>query len=140
MDLQVKKPDKVEKVLNLFVAASQCNGGCRKKVSGLSKETDLVDQGVEEFQQLKVVRYKYENELEDIYGYRHLSLISPISKFDNFMEVYHNYLINDWIIRNRTHSVISMMEALLDKVIRLYQTIERKEWETNDRIVKHETR
>lgn len=68
------------------------------KVSGLCKETDLVDHDVEEFQQLNIARLKYENELEDIYGHRHLFLISPISKLDNFVGVYHIYLINDWII------------------------------------------
>jgi len=78
--------------------------------------------------------------LEDIYGQRNLSLISPIGKFDNFIDVYHNYFINDWIIRNRISSVISMMEALLDEVSRLYQTIERKEWETNQQIKRNEVR
>ncbi|MBX2877587.1 MAG: hypothetical protein KTR30_36045 [Saprospiraceae bacterium] len=96
-----------------------------------TEEKSAIDRATEEFYHLKIWLRKFETEVEDIYLHQKISLISRASKFESFVEVYHNYLINDWIIRSRISSVISMMESLRDEIQKLAQAVDEK-----DRLVK----
>lgn len=132
---------KAEKILALLQAASARRDWChRKNISDYSQEKTIVDEAVEAFSSLKVDLLKYEEELKDVYQQREISLSGPTGKFDRFVEVYYNYLINDWIVRERISSIISMMEALLAEIIHWYELVERKAWETTELINKAESR
>lgn len=97
------------------------------KITDYSTEKSFVDQAIKIFSQLKIELIKFEDELKDIFSHKTNILVVDARKFDNFIKVYYNYLINDWIIRERISSIISMMEAMEDEIIRLLNTIDYKE-------------
>ncbi|PHN02366.1 hypothetical protein CRP01_32495 [Flavilitoribacter nigricans DSM 23189 = NBRC 102662] len=133
--------ERAKRILALLeVASARRDWGHRKKISDYSQEKTIVDEAVEEFSSLRVALTKYEEELEDIYPQRETSLSSRTTKFDRFVEVYYNYLINDWIIRDRISSVIAMMAELLAEINHFYEVIERKEQETDELIEKAESK
>ena len=125
----------VEKVIKaLNYAAEMRNWGSNKKNSDYSKEKSAVDEAWELFQKLKVELLKFEDELHDIHAPDKIEMHEHETKFDSFIDVYHNHLINDWIIRNRISSTISMMEAIDDEITRLLHTISVKAKQSDIRI------
>lgn len=89
-------------------------------------ENGLVDVAVNKFQKLKVGLLKFEEELEDVHESRIMHLETKSIKFDLFIDAYNNYLINDWVVRKKLSSTLALMEALMDDVVRLLNTLEQK--------------
>ncbi|NRB52586.1 MAG: hypothetical protein HRU41_33300 [Saprospiraceae bacterium] len=124
--------NKVQYVLELLAYAEELREWYpRGRAPDYTEEKTAIDRATEEFYHLKIWLRKFETEVEDIYLHTKISLISRASKFESFVEVYHNYLINDWIIRSRISSVISMIESLRDEIQKLAQAVDEK-----DRMVK----
>lgn len=124
--------NKVQYVLELLNYAEELREWYpRFRSPDYTAEKSAIDRATEEFYHLKIWLRKFETEVEDIYLHQKISLISRASKFESFVEVYHNYLINDWIIRSRISSVINMMESLRDEIQKLAQAVDEK-----DRMVK----
>ena len=123
---------KVQYVFELLNYAEQLREWYPKfRSPDYTEEKSAIDRATEEFYHLKLSLRKFETEVEDIYLHQKISLISRASKFESFVEVYHNYLINDWIIRSRISSVINMIESLRDEIQKLAQAVDEK-----DRMVK----
>jgi len=96
-------------------------------IPNIMVEKSLVDKAVDKFQKLKVNLIKFEEELEDIHDHSKVQLLSNTIKFESFVNSYNNYLINDWVIRKKLSSIIGLIEALQDDILRLINTIDKKD-------------
>lgn len=101
-------------------------------------EKTNVDLAVEAYYKLKIHLQKFEKELDDIYTNKKMVLSSDFRKFDHFIEVYYNYLINDWIVKSKISNTTSMMLGLKDEILRLLNSLEHKEKVTKELVEKAE--
>ena len=109
-----------KKILSLLTEAAELrNWGYENNITEYSKEKSKVDKAVELFYELKIKLFQFEKELHDIFEQNKINLVSNIGQFDSFVDVYYNYLINDWVIRSRISSILSMISALHDEVTRM---------------------
>ncbi len=119
-----------KKILALLTEAAELrNWGYENNIAEYSKEKSKVDKAVELFYELKIKLLQFEKELHDIFKQNKINLVSNIGQFDSFVDVYYNYMINDWVIRSRISSILSMISALHDEVTRMgniLQNVEKK--------------
>ncbi len=101
-------------------------GQDEENVPNYHTEKSVVDVAVAKFQSLKVQLIKFEEELEDVHESKRLQTATNTIKFDLFIKAYNNHLINDWIVRKKLSSTIHLMEAMMDEVVRLLNTLDHK--------------
>jgi len=127
-DIGLKCKRMATEIIGIFKKASEVrNWGQLEDLEPNHKiEKGLVDVATKKFQQLTIGLLKFEEELEDVHENQKFYLSTNTIKFNIFIESYNNYLINDWIVRNKLSSIISLLEALLDDIIRLLNTLQQK--------------
>lgn len=90
-------------------------------------EKDLIDEAVDQHYELKFKLQELEDNLRDVYKKQNLQLMLTLDRFQHFSQVYYNNLINDWIVQNRIHNTLSMMDSLLDDLARITYALEKEE-------------
>ncbi len=116
----------------LQYAAELREWGIKSSVPDYYEEKTTVDQAMDQFYMLYLELQKCEDEVQDIDLDTKISVVAAASKFEQSVEVYHNHLINDWIVRSRMSSVITMMKSLLKEVMDLCKAVDQKEQSTKD--------
>ena len=140
-DIGLKCKRKIEAILSIFKKASEVRdwGQLDTGEANYISEKNLVDKAIMEFHELKVFLLKFEEELEDVHEHNHISLLNNTIKFEIFIKSYNNYLINDWVVRKKLSSILTLIEALKDDVIRLLNTLDKKRQLNKDKIEMNET-
>ena len=77
-------------------------------------------------------------ELKDVYQKRNIKFTDRFGEVDRFVDKYYNYLINDWIVRKRISSIISMLEALEDNIFKMIGSLGIEKLNVEKNIKKHE--
>ncbi len=123
-------------ILDLFKRASKIRSWGqsnldhpRNKKVHLDMEKSHVDHATSKFQKLKIQLHKFYEELEDIYKSDTLNLMAHSVRFDSYVESYHNYLINDWVVKEKLASIIDLIEALHSYILRLLGAVDHIELE-----------
>jgi len=116
----------------LQYAAELREWGIKSSLPDYYQEKTTVDQAMDQFYLLYLELQKFEDEVQDIELDTKISVVAAASKFEQSVEVYHNHLINDWIVRSRISSVITMMKSLLKEVMDLCKAVDQKEQSTKD--------
>jgi len=139
-DIGLKCKRDVAEILAIFKKASKVrNWGYQVAMDpNIKSEKGLVDVAVSKFQELIVGLIKFEEELEDVHENGKIDIATNTIKFDLFTKYYNNYLINDWVIRERLIGVIGLISALMDDVVRLLRTLDQKKISNGKKMVEKE--
>lgn len=90
-------------------------------------EKTKVDQALDEFYRLYQELQTFELEVADLQLNARLPTVNSISHFEDSVSVYHNHLINDWVVKNRISSLLKVMKNLLERIKILYEAVLQKE-------------
>ncbi len=93
-------------------------------------EKTKVDQALDEFYRLYQELQTFELEVEDLQLNARLPTVSTIGLFEDSVSIYHNNLINDWVVKNRISSILKVMNNLLERIKILYEAVLHKEQAT----------
>ncbi len=93
-------------------------------------EKSKVDQALDEFYRLYQELQTFELEVEDLQLNARLPTVSTIGLFEDSVSIYHNNLINDWVVKNRISSILKVMNNLLERIKILYEAVLHKEQAT----------
>lgn len=114
-----------EEILQLLRSAVELrNWGSRRQQYDYSREQSYIDQSVDKYYQLKIRLQEFEDELRDVYKHRNVDLVSSLDQFQNFTRAYYDYLINDWIVKNRIYNTLAMLESLKDGITRILRSLD----------------
>lgn len=114
-----------DEILHLLHSAVELRDwGSRRKHYDYSRERTYIDQSVDKYYQLKIKLQEFEDELRDVYKHRNIDLVSSLDQFQNFTRTYYDYLINDWIVKNRIYNTLSMLESLKDGITRRLRSLD----------------
>ncbi len=114
-----------DEILQLLRSAVQLRDwGSRRQQYDYSREQSYIDQSVDKYYQLKIRLQEFEDELRDVYKHRNVDLVSSLDQFQNFTRTYYDYLINDWIVKNRIYNTLAMLESLKDGITRILRSLD----------------
>lgn len=97
-------------------------------------EKTKVDQAMDEFYRLYQELQTFELEVADLRLHARLPTVSSIGHFEDSVSIYHNNLINDWVVKNRISSVRKVMKNLLERIQLLNEAVLQKEQVTAQEI------
>lgn len=97
-------------------------------------EKTKVDQALDEFYRLYQELQTFELEVADLQLNARLPTVSTIGQFEDSVSIYHNNLINDWVVKNRISSILKVMNNLLERIKILYEAVLHKEQATAQEI------
>ncbi len=82
-----------------------------------------IDQAQQLSYKVKPLFQKLEDELEDVYRSKSLKRINKVAELKHFNEIYYDYLISDWIIREQIASTLNYLYGVRDTLQRIEQTL-----------------
>ena len=83
-----------------------------------------IDQAQQISYKVKQQFQKLENELEDVYKFKSVKRINKVAELKHFNEIYYDYLISDWIIRQKVTSTLNYLYGVRDTLQRIDQTLQ----------------
>jgi len=114
-----------DEILELLRSAVELRDwSSRRKKYDYSREQSYIDRSVDKYYELKIKLQEFEDELRDVYKHRNVDLVSSLDQFQNFTRTYYDYLINDWIVKNRIYNTLSMLESLKDGITRILRSLD----------------
>ena len=87
-----------------------------------------------QFLDLKMNLYRFEDELKDIYKYKKINLSHELDQLPMMTQSFYSNLISDWILRQKIYHSLFQFEAILDRVNRLFQSLNYEEKRNKSRM------
>jgi hypothetical protein len=117
-----------KRIIDLLEDASALrNWSSARQIYDYDTEKGLIDQAVDHHYELKIKLQELEDHLRDVYKKQNLQLMLELDRFQNFSQAYFNNLIIDWIVQNRIHNTLAMMNSLCDDLVRIVYSLDREE-------------
>ncbi len=99
----------------------------------------FVNLAKEDAQKANILLEHFEMEILDVYKQFKLDYRNYIKSFSNFLEIFYDNLITDWVVKRNIDNTIHAMETIHDKVTRIIAMLEKEVEKTREYIREEKT-
>lgn len=87
---------------------------------------EVLDQASEISVQVQQLLMELQDELEDIYNFQRIKGAYTFEELEHFVDIYHNRLVSDWIIRKKIQGSLNNVVAVQDSISRITGSLKQE--------------